>query len=133
MPHPIPPSADDPRQPGDARAVVVWVLIGAFLLQPILTYLVTPLVSHDAQGEQIVICTLQGEKVVTLDLSDGGGGIEHCPALELVQIASASPVSAPPEVPVMTFYAVQPNDQTVGIAHRRLHFCAYASRAPPLV
>lgn len=109
------------------------MLIGAFLLQPVLTYLVTPLVSLNAQGEQIVICTLQGEKIVTLDLSDGEGDIEHCPALELFQIASASQVSAPPAVPVITLYAVQPSGQTVGIAHRRLHFSAYASRAPPIV
>lgn len=131
--YPIHHSADDPKRLSDARSALAWVLIGAFLLQPILTYLVTPLVAHDAQGEQVVICTLQGEKVVTLDLSEGEGGMEHCPALELFQVASTSQTSAPPAVTVVTFYAVEPSGQTVGISHRRLHFSAYASRAPPVV
>lgn len=123
--------SENERQ-SEIRVAVAWVLIGTFLLQPILTYLVTPLIDHDAQGEQIVICTLQGERTVTLDLSDGEGESGHCPALELFQVAGTSQISAPPTMPVSTLYVVEVLQPTANVTHRRLHFSAYATRAPPI-
>jgi hypothetical protein len=119
------------RQPD----TVVWVLLAAFLLQPVLTYLATPLVTHDTQGQQIVICTLQGEKSVLLDLPgpDADDGAEHCPALKLYQIASISQISEPPASPVVTLYAVEFLEQTASVAHHTLHFSAYSTRGPPAI
>jgi hypothetical protein len=115
------------------RAVTSWVLIAAFLLQPVLTYLVTPIVAHDMQGQQIVICTLQGERLVTLDIPElaGSEDTEHCPALKLYQIASISQLSEPPAVPAIQLYAVAFLEQTASLAHHALHFSAYSTRAPP--
>jgi hypothetical protein len=111
------------------------VLIATFLLQPVLTYLVTPVVAHDMQGQQIVICTLQGEKVVTLDIPGlaGGEDPDHCPALKLYQLASISQLSQPPAVPAIQLYAVALLHQTVSHAHHHLHFSAYSTRAPPAI
>lgn len=119
--------------PNRQRTATSWVLIVAFLLQPILTYLVTPLVAHDSQGQQIVICTLQGEKIVTLDIPEltGNGETEHCSALKLYQIASISQISEPPLSPVVTLYDVQLLDPTAAHAHHTLHFSSYSTRAPP--
>lgn len=110
------------------------MLLLTFLLQPLLAYLVTPLVTHDAQGLQVVICTLQGERTVTLDLpgSTDTDKIDHCPALELFQIAGTSQISAPPAMPVSTLYVVEVLHPSANVAHRRLHFSAYATRAPPI-
>ncbi len=115
------------------QTATVWLLIAAFLAQPVLTYLVTPLVTHDPQGQQVVVCTLQGEKIVTLDIPGPGGddAVEHCPALKLYQIASISQISEPPVAPVVTLFAVELLEQTASVAHRTLHFSAYSTRAPP--
>lgn len=117
------------RQPD----TVVWVLLAAFLLQPVLTYLATPLVTHDTQGQQIVICTLQGEKSVLLDLPgpDADDGAEHCPALKLYQIAGTLQIVEPPLPPMLVLQMLHLLDQTAEHAHHALHFSAYSTRAPP--
>lgn len=117
------------------RAVTAWVLIAGFLLQPVLAYLVTPIVAHDAQGQQVVICTLKGQKLVTignLQLADNQD-TEHCSALKLYQMASAAQVSEPPLAPQLTLYAVEVLDQTANHQHHSLHFSAYSTRAPPAI
>lgn len=115
------------------RAATAWVLIAGFLLQPVLAYLVTPIVTHDAHGQQVVICTLKGQKLVTIEglqLADNQD-TEHCSALKLYQMASAAQVSEPPLAPQLTLYAVEVLDQTANHQHHRLHFSAYSTRAPP--
>lgn len=115
------------------RALLVWILIAGFLLQPVLAYLVTPVLTHDVKGQQIVICTLQGEKTITIDLpSLADESTEHCSALKLYQMAGAAQVSQPPDVPDVVLYAVQLVDHTAQLSHRRLHFSAYSTRAPPI-
>jgi hypothetical protein len=116
------------------QLLTTWILVVGFLLQPVLAYLVTPLVAHDQQGQQIVICTLQGEKLITVDIPQlaGHDEAEHCSALKLYQMAGSTQVSAPPLVPAMTLYAVEALDQTARHQHRHLHFSAYATRAPPV-
>lgn len=116
------------------RVFTTWVLIAGFLLQPVLAYLVTPLVTQDFEGHQVVVCTLKGQKLVTLNLpaaDDGSASSEHCTALKLYQMASATQVSNPPVAPAITLYSVEMLDQTVDHQHRSLHFSAYSSRAPP--
>ena len=114
---------------------MAWILIVGFLLQPVLAYLVTPVLTHDVKGQQVVVCTLQGEKVVTLDIPQLAGEqqAEHCSALKLYQIAGTAQIAEPPTVPPVTLYIVQWSDQTADIAHHSLHFFAYPARAPPSV
>ena len=117
------------------RAFTAWVLIGGFLLQPVLAYLVTPLVAHDGEGRRVVVCTLEGEKLVTLDLPQGADTepSEHCSALKLYQMAGTAQVSAPPAPPALSLYSVALLDQTADRPHRSLHFSAYSTRAPPAI
>jgi hypothetical protein len=121
------------RSQRSARVIAAWVLIVGFLLQPVLVYLVTPIVAHDGKGLRVIVCTLKGDKVVTIDLPQlaDNSDTEHCSALKLYQMASAVQVSAPPVAPAITLYAIHLIDQTVGRSHRSLHFSAYSTRAPP--
>jgi len=114
--------------------LTTWVLVVGFLLQPVLAYLVTPLVTHDEQGQQIVMCTLQGEKLVTVDIPELArhDSTEHCSALKLYQMAGSTQVSQPPVVADVTLYAVEVLDQTAEHQHSYLHFSAYTTRAPPV-
>lgn len=123
------------RCPKRPRAITAWVLITGFLLQPILAYLVTPLIAHDAQGQQIVICTLKGQKILNVDIPQLAENeqTEHCAALKLYQVAGTTQVSQLPVVPVVSLYAVELLEQTAEHAHHSLHFSAYSTRAPPLV
>ncbi|MCB1798488.1 MAG: hypothetical protein KDI67_06360 [Gammaproteobacteria bacterium] len=124
------------RHPTRSQQVITaWVLIVGFLLQPVLAYLVTPIVEHDAHGNQIVICTLKGQKLVTIDnlqLADNQD-TEHCSALKLFQMANAVQVSEPGLAPQLTLYAVEYLDQTADHQHHSLHFSAYSTRAPPAI
>lgn len=52
------------------RIAVAWLLTLGFLCQPLLTYLVTPMVGHDAQGQMVVEqCTLMGSKKLASPLA----------------------------------------------------------------
>jgi len=108
-------------------------LIAGFLLQPVLAYLVTPVVTHDVNGQQVVICTLQGEKIVDVDLPPVADteDVKHCAAIKLYQMAGTVQTSEPPTVPAVVLYSVELLEQTARHAHHVLHFSAYASRAPP--
>ena len=117
------------------RAATAWLLIAGFLLQPVLAYLVTPVLTHDVKGQQIVVCTLKGDKVVTLDIPQLAGDqqAEHCSALKLYQMAGTAQLAGPPVVPAVVLYAIRWTDQTADIPHHTLHFSAYPARAPPPV
>ena len=120
---------------GSKRIITAWVLIAGFLLQPVLAYLVTPIVAHGSDGKQVVVCTLKGSKLVTLELPQlaDNDETEHCSALKLYQMASATQVSEPPVAPAISLYSVELIQQTAGHQHRSLHFSAYSTRAPPSV
>ena len=124
---------DQHRSQRPVRVVAAWVLIVGFLLQPVLAYLVTPIVAHDGKGLRVIVCTLKGGKAVTIDLPQlaDNRDTEHCSALKLYQMASAVQVSVPPVAPAITLYAIHLIDQTVDRSHRSLHFSAYSTRAPP--
>jgi hypothetical protein len=109
------------------------VLVAGFLLQPLLAYLVTPLVAHDREGRQVVVCTLKGERLVTLDLPRGVDSepVEHCSALKLFQMAGTAQLCAPPPAPAPLLYSNQILDQVAEHPRRSLHFSVYATRAPP--
>jgi len=115
------------------RAITAWALIAGFLLQPVLTYLVTPLVAHDGKGRQVVVCTLKGVKRVTVDLPPiaDNGDAEHCTALKLYQMAGTVQISEPPAPTGVSLYAVDSPEQRPDSIHRALHFSVYTTRAPP--
>ncbi len=121
--------------PPRVRAATLLVLIAGFLLQPILGYLVTPIVAHDTQGNRVVICTLKGQKIISVDMPQlaDSADTEHCAALKLYQMAGTTQVSESPTLPVLILYSVTLIDQTAVHEHRVLHFSAYATRAPPIV
>jgi len=124
-----------PRIPRQERAATVWLLVALVLLQPVLTYLATPWFVQDDEGHYLTMCTLEGEKRVYVgDLfGDAEAEPEHCPALELLQLAESARVPAPLEAPLQALYAVALLEQTADRPHHKLHFSAYASRAPPRV
>jgi hypothetical protein len=119
--------------PRVVRPLTTWLLVAGFLLQPVLAYLVTPLIAHDAAGQQVVVCTLEGQKLVTLDLPSAGEGqgSEHCSALKLFQMAGSAAPSSPLLPPDVGLYAIGPLDRNADHQHLTLHFSAYATRAPP--
>ena len=119
--------------PRRVRTAALWVLIASFLLQPILGYLVTPIVTHDNDGHWIVICTLKGQKVISVDVPQLADNIdtEHCSALKLYQMAGATQISEPSTLPTVVLFSVEWLDQTLTHEHRALHFSAYTTRAPP--
>jgi len=123
------------RRARSIPAGTTWVLIAGFLLQPVLAYLVTPIATHDSAGRQVVVCTLQGTKQVTLDLPQlaDNADTEHCSALKLYQMASSAQISRPPMPASVSLYVVALLDQTAERAHRTLHFSAYSTRAPPSI
>ena len=123
------------RYPRTRPTITSWLLIAGFLLQPVLTYLVTPLVAHDGEGRQVVVCTLKGEKLVTLELPQlaDSGDTEHCAALKLYQLAGTAQVAQPPAVPALLLYAVGRLQQGADHRYTPGHFSAYSTRAPPTV
>lgn len=116
------------------RTFTTWVLIAGFLLQPVLAYLVTPVFAHDEQGNRVVVCTLKGAKLVTLDLPQlaDNSDTEHCAALKLYQMAGTAQIAQAPAVPAVSLYSIELRDQTADQTDRALHFSAYSTRAPPL-
>ena len=114
-------------------SIIAWALIAGFLLQPVLAYLVTPIFVHDGDGRQVVMCTLKGNKLVSLDLPQLADNeeTEHCSALKLYQMASATQVSEPLVSPAISLYSVELIHQTGGHQHCSLHFSSYSTRAPP--
>ena len=117
------------------RVFVAWVLVAGFLLQPVLAYLVTPIVAHDTKGQQVVVCTLKGSRLITLELPQLADNeqTEHCSALKLYQMAGTTQVSEPPAVPQISLYSIGLIEQTAQHDHRSLHFSAYSTRAPPVI
>ena len=115
------------------RLTVVGLLLAIFLLQPVLAYLATPVLVHDAKGMSVVLCTLQGEKVVHVDIPGlaDEAEVEHCPALKLYQIAGTLQIVEPPLPPMLVLQMLHLLDQTAEHAHHALHFSAYSTRAPP--
>ncbi len=120
------------------RRILSWILILGILCQPVLTYLGTPRAAHTLQGITVLVCTLRGTpKEVRLDLppidrDDAAAPGEPCPALELIKMAGIAWAPSLPEVPECVLFSVALVDQTARQSHRRIHFSAYASRAPPL-
>jgi len=116
---------------------VTWLLLLGFLFQPVLTYLATPMPFEQPGGILVTVCTLDGvhrEVVIELppiETQQQEG--QDCPAIELVQLAATAQPAFDFSFPKVVLYAVGLIAQTTGYAHHRLHFSAYASRAPPLV
>lgn len=116
------------------RAMTAWVLVFSILLYPLLTYLATPLVQSHADGQWIVVCTLQGEKAVFVDF-DGkqSGAPESCPALKLLQLFGSTPVSLAAAVSTQPLYLLATAGTFEPDVFHPPPFLKYSSRAPPIV
>ena len=120
-----------------ARSITAWVLVAGFLLQPLLSYLVTPWATADARGHLVVMCTLNGLKQVYVDPADPDQTTqvdsESCPALTLWQLASSAQTPAPLAIVPGTLYLVGELRSTAVSPRHASPDVPYLSRAPPLV
>jgi hypothetical protein len=116
------------------RQWVSALLTAVFLLQPLLTFWVAPMFTHDVRDNLVVVCTLQGAKLVELDAPrhEEGADTFDCPALKLFQIASSATGNQSVSIPTMALYAVSaPGAPTPSQQHAHL-FRPYSTRAPPI-
>jgi len=117
------------------RTITTWVLIAGVLLQPVLTYLATPLVAEDGKGHYVLLCTLNGlQEVYVDDLPSLGeqSDDEHCPALKLLQLAGTAQPPAPLHAPAVTLSLVAVVDIGYDDGHSPRHSTDYPIRAPPM-
>lgn len=118
------------------NAIMAWVLIAGVLLQPVLTYLATPVLADDGKGHYALLCTLNGlQEVYIADLPALGEQSDetHCPALKLLQLASTAAIAAPLQAPAATLYLVALAPITGDSVNHRVHTTLYPIRAPPMV
>jgi hypothetical protein len=124
------------------RAGVALVLTIGFLFQPVLTYLVTPMLGYDVEGNTVVEqCSLMGAKRLShhaplaTELSspvpEAPDQPEDCPALTLYNIAGTAQIAVPPTVVTLPPHHVKPVAQLEIVHYRTMEFTAYAPRAPP--
>jgi len=118
--------------------LVVYLLLAIFLLQPILTYLVTPHFQRDSQGILVEICTLEGQRQVVLQLDevDQSADIisnERCGAIELFKFSS---IFYTPEIefsPKLQLFAVHAFVVQDVIVDSQWFEHVYSARAPPVI
>ena len=126
----------DPGKSETLRRPISWLLVLAFLCQPILTYLTTPEVVQTREGFRAVICTLQGarhEVYVDLPSIDATAkAVSHCPALKLVQLAGIVQPVEPLEPPRRVLHALGIVAWRVPWHGHVRPFFVYAPRAPPI-
>jgi hypothetical protein len=124
------------------RAGVALALTIGFLFQPVLTYLVTPMVGYDAEGNTVVEkCSLMGVKRLShhvplaTELSSpvpkAPDEPEDCPALTLYNIAGTAQIALPPTVVTLPPRHAKPLTHLEIVHLRTMEFTAYAPRAPP--
>lgn len=114
---------------------MAWVLVACFLFQPVLAYLATPSMVQTSDGITVVVCTLQGEKAVELDLPSPvhEPGSDHCPALQLFQIAGTGVTEHPLRTAALALVAIAVVHPSAASPHAPPFFAPYAPRAPPVV
>lgn len=118
-----------------SRAIIAWALVAQLLLQPLLTYWITPRVAQDAHGQWVVMCTLNGTEAVYLDLggdSEKGSAEQHCPALKLFHLAGSAHTVRPLQLQPAMLYLVGLIDQAPRHRYHPLFTPGYSSRAPPI-
>lgn len=118
------------------RAITAWVLIAQILLQPLLAYWVTPHATQGADGQWVVICTLNGNQAVYLDFGadpDSAADDEYCPALQLYQLAGSAQPARPLQIAAPVAYRIGPVDQSGHHQHPAHPELGFSPRAPPIV
>ncbi len=116
------------------KAVILWVLIACFLTQPVMLSLSPALLSHDQQGEPVVLCSINGNKIVYVD---NQGQLQHqqheCPIWQLL-LATSSALTSDVSLHIwQSFAVIEVMNQTIQYQHNTFHFLAYTSRGPPQV
>ncbi|OOZ13614.1 hypothetical protein [Solemya velum gill symbiont] len=88
------------RQSQSKRTATAWLLIGVFMLQPVITFFASPAFMNDSDGRMVVVCTLYGlEEIYVEDgmlISEAES--DYCPAVELMQISGSAYQPKPPMV-----------------------------------
>lgn len=112
-----------------------WLLLSVFLCQPLIGYLTAPEFAEAKNGQQILICTLKGLQLITLDDSDTPAALVDtgdCPALTLSQITA----TGLPTEHFGTIVTPQPPQIHRAINEvpppRQWHYPDYITRAPPI-
>ena len=116
------------------RNGTAWLLVAGILLQPVITYLVTPWISLDSRGHYVLMCTLEGLQEVLVE--DAGGTAvtdeEACPALELFKLVGSARPSGNYQLPVVALRAVAITAPRSESQQSPEPTRAYAIRAPPI-
>ncbi|PWQ98594.1 hypothetical protein [Leucothrix pacifica] len=101
-------------------------------MTPWLNFWTTPLISSNAKGETVIVCTVNGFKSVTLkahltleEVSD------YCAVLQLADALGSSPLPTP-GIPAFTPTPFQQNTIYTSYVYRVPHLSLYSSRAPPV-
>lgn len=124
-----------PPLPQYRAIAVVWLLVGQFLLQPLLAYWVTPHVARDALGQWVVMCTLNGTQALYVDFGDhrdSDADDEYCPALQLFQMAGSAQIPQPPQSPPAMAHLVGLLEQGSRPQHPVPPRLGFSPRAPPV-
>jgi len=116
------------------RNGTAWLLVAGILLQPVITYLVTPWISLDSRGHYVLMCTLQGLQEVLVE--DAGGTAvtdeEPCPALELFKLVGSARPPGTFQLPAVALRAVTVTAPRSESQQSPEPTRAYAIRAPPI-
>ncbi len=117
-----------------AQALIALNLV----LQCALTFMVTPMsvahTSEDGNEVTIIICTLQGNRAITMEMPAFlGDTSESCPALTLDNIIGASALLQPPQFSATQLPEIPPVAMANRMAPNTSRFPDFTSRAPPYV
>jgi len=111
-----------------------WLLILVITMTPWLSFWTSPLLSHNSQGETVILCTINGFQAVTLSPEQPEltlqQATDYCAVLQLADALNSSPT---PQINLghVTKLPYQFNQPHLAYAYRVPHLSAYSSRAPP--
>lgn len=103
-------------------------------MTPWLSFWTSPLLSSNAKGETIVVCTINGYKSITLEAQVPQLTLEevsdYCAVLQLADALGSSPL---PQIiiPALTPIPFQLDTPYSAYAYQVPHLSLYSSRAPP--
>lgn len=125
-------------RPTRRSPTLAWVLIAAFLLQPLLAYLATPVLGHGSDGRRVVVCTLKGQRLAEEDRLRRDGAPDRpatdlCPAQQLYQLGGTTPIPASAPTIAVVRRATAAPPAAAFVAYCTPTWTAYASRGPPFL
>mgnify|MGYP000961501573 CR=1 FL=1 len=114
----------------------IYLLLLVFLMQPLLTYLATPLFISQDNHLAAVSCTLKGQQTEFISADSELGKLlglqdEYCPALELVDMLASGMTSGAPLITGLLWYQASQLNHFVSISYLHPLTEHYQTRAPP--